>query len=308
MARQYLLEIGSATEKDIRFALSLFLLHRFRQRGEFKFETVVSPEGKAGSDYVAELIGQSAKELRCSHAVVATIDVLFGDIDLERRPKTPGPDPGGATAFWKRMSVSEHVSANTLEIAIENEDAILAEIKQLSEDNRLCAILSGAAYNISYARYLKAGGSRGIFSNHFLSYVRTLFSASDIDFSLKMASKIGKLENPNILKPFDGLQRYGLLQPLPTNPDERAYYKAVREFAEEMAALEKTQKVTQEKPQEVTPEYRERVVSEYADGYPTRETLAEFLEAHKKGGDAITALLRKREAALKQAKESTSDD
>ena len=74
-----------------------------------------------------------------------------------------------------------------------------------------------------------------------------------------------------------------------------------------MTELEKSQKTTPEESQEVTPEYRDRVVREHAEGYPTLETMAEFLEAHKKGGDALKALLRKREAVLKQAKDSASD-
>lgn len=75
-----------------------------------------------------------------------------------------------------------------------------------------------------------------------------------------------------------------------------------------MAASQKAQKITSEKAQEITPAYRDRVASEYADGYPTKETMAEFLEAHQRGGkDAIKALLEKRRAALTQLQEPTSD-
>lgn len=67
-------------------------------------------------------------------------------------------------------------------------------------------------------------------------------------------------------------------------------------------------KMAADQDQEITPEYRKRVAAEYADGYPTRETLAEFLEAHKNGGEgAIMALLRKRRAALNQTEDSAPD-
>ena len=67
-------------------------------------------------------------------------------------------------------------------------------------------------------------------------------------------------------------------------------------------------KMAADKDQEMTPEYRKRVADEYADGYPTRETIAEFLEAHKNGGEgAIKALLQKRRAALNQTEESAPD-
>lgn len=58
----------------------------------------------------------------------------------------------------------------------------------------------------------------------------------------------------------------------------------------------------------VTAEYRRRVVSEHAEGYPTAETIAEFLEANKNGGaDGIKALLEKRRAVLLQAKKPARD-
>jgi hypothetical protein len=46
----------------------------------------------------------------------------------------------------------------------------------------------------------------------------------------------------------------------------------------------------------------------YADGYPTKEKLAKFLEAHKNGSKgAIKALLQKRRAALNQTENSAPD-
>lgn len=68
------------------------------------------------------------------------------------------------------------------------------------------------------------------------------------------------------------------------------------------------EKMAGERDQKITPEYRDRVTREFADGYPTRETIAEFLEAHKNGGEgAIKALLQKRGAALNQTEESAPD-
>ena len=59
---------------------------------------------------------------------------------------------------------------------------------------------------------------------------------------------------------------------------------------------------------EITTAFRDRAAREYAEGYTTDETLAEFLEAHQKGGkDAIKALLEKRRAALEQARSTPRD-
>jgi hypothetical protein len=53
-----------------------------------------------------------------------------------------------------------------------------------------------------------------------------------------------------------------------------------------------------EKQEPITAEERDRVRQEFVDGYPTEKTVAEFLEAHKRGGkEAIKALLERRHAA-----------
>lgn len=291
-AKEYLSNIGSATERDIRFALSIFLFHRFWPRGTFK--TAVCPAGK---EAIFLAVGAAM------NVILGDIDISDGAFQLKYLKRNP------SNYFMKEIVgprlVSEHVPPDTLQFAIDNARLMEAEIRQLSRDNRLCSVLSGAAYNIAYARYVRAGGSRGIFSNHFLTYVRTMFCDPRLlEFHLKQARKIEELGR-DITKPLDGLVGYGLLCRFPANPDERAYYKAVRQFAEEMATLERAQEI---EPAEITPAYRDRVASEYADGYPTKETVAEFLEAHQNGGkDAIKALLEKRRAALKQTDQSTSD-
>jgi len=286
MIAEYLIRVGADTDRDIRIALSLFLLDRFKRNGRFK--RIFCPAGREAV-YLA---------------TGAAMNAILGDIDLE------GVEP---TSWMKERGyslASAHVPPETFQFARENAKLLKAEIRELSADNHLCVTLSGAAYNISYGRYIKAGGSRGIFSNHFLTYVRTLFSKTDRDrdFHMKRAVMVMEL-GLDILKPFDGMLTCFLLRPFPRNPDEQAYYRAVREFTEEMLALEKTQKITPDKPQEITPADTDRIMREYVDGYPTTETLGEFWEAHKNGGqDAIRALLEKRRAArLKQTPESASD-
>src|SRR5260370_1276177 len=58
--------------------------------------------------------------------------------------------------------------------AAANAPVIEDHARRLASDDNLCAVLSGAAYNICYARYVSAGGRRSMFSNAFLAYIRTL--------------------------------------------------------------------------------------------------------------------------------------
>jgi hypothetical protein len=123
-----------------------------------------------------------------------------------------------------------------LAFAEENKEFIEARAKRLAPDDGLCAILSGAAYNTCYARYVSAGGSRGMFSNRFLTYIRALSGLMRGDTSL--ATLYGKLANEiphdlgtNVLAPVESMHSLGIFRPLPHNPNERQFYEAVCQFA-----------------------------------------------------------------------------
>jgi hypothetical protein len=112
-----------------------------------------------------------------------------------------------------------------------NRSHIEEECRKLSSDHNLCLILSRAAYCASYARYVHRGGSRGMFSNHFLTYIRALSKGSSyLSVQLEEQAKIDKL-NQEILLPLKAMVEFEIFRPLPHNPDEREFYNMAHQFA-----------------------------------------------------------------------------
>ncbi len=115
--------------------------------------------------------------------------------------------------------------------ASENEGYIELQGCKLSLDSQLCTVLTGAAYNVSYSRYIKAGGSRGPFSNVFLTYIRSLRrDESYHDIRMKAYGKISRLRT-DILKPITSMMSLGILRSFPDSPNEREYYDAAHRYA-----------------------------------------------------------------------------
>jgi hypothetical protein len=205
---KYIAQIGTITENEAKFALSMLLFKR-------------SQEGAIFAD-CRSLEGEDIAVL-CSAAVM---NVVFGEINLQHA-STPRVKK---LVDNEKISVGANVPEKALKFASENALLIESQINWLSSDDKLCATLSGAAYNACYARYIKAGGSRGIFSNTFITYIRTLFSLEHLNFHLKQHSKILDL-GPAILSPIESMQHYGILRPFPHNPNERKFYDDVHELA-----------------------------------------------------------------------------
>lgn len=123
--------------------------------------------------------------------------------------------------------------------AAENSKLIDDHARKLASDNALCSCLSGAAYSTSYGRYIAAGGSRGMFSNTFLKYIRTLSRLHDGDYETirqKTAEQIADL-NRTILDPIEAMRFFDIFRPLPDNPNERSFYDAVHQFALDMGVF-----------------------------------------------------------------------
>ena len=112
--------------------------------------------------------------------------------------------------------------------AAEKAELIERDAHLFALDRDLCTCLSGAAYNTCYARYIDAGGSRGIFSNTFLAYIRAL-SQGDATLTARFAEKIDKL-GIHILDPIRSMVSLRIFRPLPHNPNERAFYDAAHQF------------------------------------------------------------------------------
>ena len=100
-------------------------------------------------------------------------------------------------------------------------------------------LLSGAAYNIGYGRYVAAGG--GLVLNRYLGYLRSCNlpakNASDWEANTALYAKLSKLST-RILRPIESLKRWSLWEPRPDNPNEQQYYQAICAFARQaMSAI-----------------------------------------------------------------------
>jgi hypothetical protein len=121
----------------------------------------------------------------------------------------------------------------------QNKDLIESHARQLALDDSLCSCLSGAAYNTSYGRYIAAGGKRGMFSNKFLTYIRTLSRLHDGDYELIRAKTAMEIKGLNgvILNAIESMMALGILRPLSDNPNERKFFDVVHQFAVSTGAL-----------------------------------------------------------------------
>src|SRR6202041_523425 len=110
---------------------------------------------------------------------------------------------------------------------------IEAQAREIARDETLCQLLSGAAYNTCYARFLRAGGKRSMFSNPFLGYVRAgcnPTSRSNRQIIVELGIEILTLDG-HILDSMDAMQSLGILRSFPHSPNERLFHDAVHNFA-----------------------------------------------------------------------------
>jgi hypothetical protein len=105
--------------------------------------------------------------------------------------------------------------------------------RRLKDDQQLCEVLSGAAYNVGYGYYVKAGGGRVV--NRYIGFIRADNRAqrgtrSDWDLLRSMGEDLNRRE-PRILDAYYSLRSKGLWLPRPDSPNEREYYEAAIKFA-----------------------------------------------------------------------------
>ncbi|MGB7546649.1 MAG: hypothetical protein WBM14_02780 [Terracidiphilus sp.] len=98
-------------------------------------------------------------------------------------------------------------------------------------------LLSGAAYNIGYGRYVAAGGGRLL--NKYLGYLRSdnlpSKNASDWKANTALYAELANL-SLGILRPIQSLKHWSLWRPRPNNPNEQQYYQEVCAFARQSLA------------------------------------------------------------------------
>lgn len=138
-----------------------------------------------------------------------------------------------AGAVTNKVFGEEAAAEESREFTKNNPDLIGTYARRISEDGDLCRLLTGAAYNTCYGRYLRAGGKRKMFSNPFLAYIRAnrdLTSSSNRQIAKDLYIEISTVSS-HILEPMDAMQALGILRLLPHSPNEREFYNAVHKFA-----------------------------------------------------------------------------
>ncbi|HEV3480787.1 MAG TPA: hypothetical protein VGR97_00510 [Candidatus Acidoferrales bacterium] len=133
--------------------------------------------------------------------------------------------PALAAGVANRIFGDEASEESYRSFAGENKELVEILARRLGNEEDLCRVLSGAAYNACYARYLDAGGKRGLITPY-LGYIRAM-SRHDWSSTASIFLKIEKL-GKNILAPIDSMFHLGIFRPLPNNPNERNFYEAVR--------------------------------------------------------------------------------
>jgi hypothetical protein len=113
-------------------------------------------------DYLKQICSATANEAKMGLALV-----LMNRYERESDGKPISEDEVAALVAGVVNCVFGEDASNDYQR--NNADKIAAYGHELANDEELCLVLSGAAYNMAYARYLIAGGSRGMFSNDFLT-------------------------------------------------------------------------------------------------------------------------------------------
>jgi hypothetical protein len=140
-----------------------------------------------------------------------------------------------AGAITNYVLCRKPVSSRLEEFGKQNRSRIEAEAYALCGEHHLAELLSGAAYNICYGHYLRAGG--GQLMNKFLGFIKAdsrpgVANPEDLN---KMSAQILEL----ILQ----LKRLGLWRPRGENPNEVQYFNAVKGFMEQQKARLPTKEV-----------------------------------------------------------------
>lgn len=174
---KYICDIGTATENLGRAGLYLLLLQEIR--------------GFLSGAWTDQDQFQGREEARGLPANLAALSAFEKIGILKGYSEKIGGNHREGSAFELAAAVTNRVFGEG-----ENREFALDYALVLRYDEALCCILSGAAYNGCYARYLLAGGEIGPFSNQYLDYVRPLSGivAADWKWRVKLQNS---LPNPD---------------------------------------------------------------------------------------------------------------
>jgi hypothetical protein len=125
-----------------------------------------------------------------------------------------------------------------------NNSLVLDNARKLSSDPQLCTLLSGAAYIMSYARFVSMGGKTGFLVNPFLGFVRALSKSYAAEGTEAMDAYMiwrgyhdALRDQRDAVNPLLNLHNLGLFVPLAHSPNEKAYYEAVVRGARELGLV-----------------------------------------------------------------------
>ncbi|HVU48376.1 MAG TPA: hypothetical protein VHD85_19760 [Terracidiphilus sp.] len=130
----------------------------------------------------------------------------------------------GATNFLLQR---EAKGKEQQDFELEHAVRIRNTVSELATRIELREILSGAAYNISYGRYLNAGG--GVFFNKFLAYIR---AESQVNTSILPFARTLNDISPSILSLILHFRSLFIWIKRDANPNELNYFRAIEKFCE----------------------------------------------------------------------------
>jgi hypothetical protein len=125
------------------------------------------------------------------------------------------------------------------EFSDKNKVRVEREILRLNSDHDLCEILSGAAYNIGYGRYVALGGST--LFNRYLRFIRTDTKAhtNRSAATIRENTEVSQTLNWSSIEIIRNLQNFGLWIDRSSDPNELEYCKAAQTFAAQQLLLVK---------------------------------------------------------------------
>jgi hypothetical protein len=129
-----------------------------------------------------------------------------------------------------------------------NSVRIEREIRRLNSDHELCEVLSGAAYNIGYGRYVATGG--GILVNRYRRFIQADRETRNNSYTpaIRECTELIKKMSFAAIEPIQILKKWGLWVPRGPNPDEREYYQRVQSFVSQQNLLLKRSETSQGQP------------------------------------------------------------
>ncbi len=235
-ADDYVRSIGQATENAAKLSLFSFLVRRYQYEWPYADDAGVDIvlQALSGAELGSPSTPEQAREFGSTNP-----GIVRGCMGSPRTPEiatllaryrkavlaflcrgSAVPVEGGHAAGSLAASVVNRVFGHEpTPFAKENEEFVEIVSRGLASDHVLCPILSGAAYSASYARYVAAGGKRGLFTNKFLAYVRALsnLAANDAAFGVYSETEREICANfgEEVLAPLRSVVSLGIFRGLP---------------------------------------------------------------------------------------------